>query len=1568
VVLDWNNIRPLNSGREKGFEELCAQLARAESPTGARFERKGTPDAGVECYAVLSNGSEWGWQAKYFDALGDSQWSQLDKSVKTAIKKHPRLVKYFVCIPLDRPDARIHRQKSAKDKWDEHVKKWTRQAADKGMTVEFVYWGSHELLERLARPEHVGRLRFWFGMRGFDAAWFTARLDEAIHTAGPRYTPEVHVDLPIALEFEAFGRTDRFFEHEKARARVIREKLRALEYSEGGADATVDAAVATLSAKVQTVLTSMGGINGQPTGLLPFEAIVEQIRAAEQAAEELHLLLDERQREFEPTPELTDTKTRRSNRSNPFRDRRILLFRLTSELRTTREALVNADAIAGSALMLLRGDAGTGKTHLLCDVARQRIIAGRPTILLMGQQFVSLDAPWSQALQQLDLAGLSAEEFVGALEAAAQAAGSRALFVIDAINEGAGRTIWPFHLAAFLSHLERSPWIGVVLAIRSSYQEIIVPADVRDRAADVIHPGFMDHEYDAAKTFFVHYGLELPSTPLLAPEFQNPLFLKTLCRGLNAKGERRLPRGFQGITAVFDLYLSAVNERLALSLGFDARTSLVRQALETVARAILDSGESWLTLAKAAGIVNALLPGREFERSLYRGLVVEGVLVEEVTRHDHVKAEEVVFIGYERFADHLVAKTLLDRYLDVSDPASAFALGGPLAFICDEEKYVSPGLLEALCIQIPERAGRELIFIAPTCAARWGLADAFRQSLVWRACAAFSDSTRDALNKLWRSEHPLHDTIDVLLTVATLPGHPLNAQFLDLRLRKDKMPDRDVWWSTYLHRAWGDHGAVDRLVDWASALDPNTAIDDEAVDLCAIALSWMLTTSNRFLRDRATKALVSLLKGHLAAAVRLVERFADVDDPYVVERVYAVAYGVTMRSHDPVAVGALAECVYHRVFAAGNPPPDILLRDYARGVIERALHLGSAIDLVPDRVRPPYKSTWPTIPTDEDIKPLLPDWSKGSHDSGELEWGRNRIGHSVMDDDFARYLIGTNFSSTSSDWLSLTLDEPPWKPPPRPEDRLRALVGEFSDYERKAWEEFGATDRALLAESHSFVSDWFAQRGKKGASGSLDHSDLETFFQELEKVRPPEVAELEEKRREAVAALKGVLTEEHAQCLEDIWAAQETYHEACRPPRFDLRQIQRYILKRVFDMGWTEERFGRFDRFSIGYQGRAASKAERIGKKYQWIAYHEIMAFVSDRFQYRERFREEEGDQTYEGPWQDHLRDIDPSCTMRSLRGGTSWDGHAVAWWGPTSYDAWGDPSTPRDWVLNCDNLPKVEELLIVTNPDDGARWVNGEGYFSWKQQLPADRESTDVERRELWYTCTGFLIRADDAQSFLQWAEGVDFWGRWMPDASEVYRMFLGEHAWAPASRYFQKQHYGDDGWTRPNYGCPVKIRTVALNYLREASGFDCSVDESFTLRLPVSDLVTGLGISWSGRGADFVDAADRVAAQDPTVHADGPSALLLREDLLREFLAREKLTICWVVLGQKLVLSPGFGAEPYHPALRMSGAYVLSEGRAIGFVKRMLDEPNSEQGKGLSAGLEVINVARSAVYRDRE
>ena len=367
-----------------------------------------------------------------------------------------------------------------------------------------------------------------------------------------------------------------------------------------------------------------------------------------------------------------------------------------------------------------------------------------------------------------------------------------------------------------------------------------------------------------------------------------------------------------------------------------------------------------------------------------------------------------------------------------------------------------------------------------------------------------------------------------------------------------------------------------------------------------------------------------------------------------------------MWSHDPDQVGAVASSVYSRVFASGSPPPHILLRDYARGIVERAIHLKAPVEIDVNLIRPPYNSNWPTIPSEEEIKPYLPDWLTDAGDEGRGQWGRNRIGSSVLDDDFARYVIGTNSGITN--WLSLRLVEPPWK---SSEELTEELLGQFSAEESAAWEKYKAAKDALSRVS---LGAWLGKLSgdlsgelEAGSASSLSSEELEEADRAIRCV---------EERDAALAELRSIVARDHAQRLEALVSAEK---ENRSPPQFDLRLLQRYILWRVFDLGWTTERFGVFDRTVIGYNGRAAHKAERIGKKYQWIAFYEILALVADHFQYRGEFLGPQ-DATYCGPWQDWLRNIDPSCTMRTTPGGTSWGGHVPAWWGALSYSNWKIP------------------------------------------------------------------------------------------------------------------------------------------------------------------------------------------------------------------------------------------------------------------------------------------------------
>lgn len=210
--MDWAKLRPWNNSQNAGFEELCCPLAgEEEMPDGAEFIRKAAPDAGVECYWKLPSGEEYGWQAKFFKSPpNDSQWQQINKSVKTAIEKHPRITKYIICLPIDRQDPRIDEKMCFMDRWNNHDKKWKAWAEEKGMSVEFEYWGQHQIGTRLGLDKHSGRGFFWFNEEYLCEEWFKRHLGFVIKNAGARYTRELKVEVPISKVFDALGRTKEY--------------------------------------------------------------------------------------------------------------------------------------------------------------------------------------------------------------------------------------------------------------------------------------------------------------------------------------------------------------------------------------------------------------------------------------------------------------------------------------------------------------------------------------------------------------------------------------------------------------------------------------------------------------------------------------------------------------------------------------------------------------------------------------------------------------------------------------------------------------------------------------------------------------------------------------------------------------------------------------------------------------------------------------------------------------------------------------------------------------------------------------------------------------------------------------------------------------------------------------------------------------------------------------------------------------------------------------------------------------------------------------------------------------
>lgn len=1502
LEVDWQSIRALGGSKADAFEELCAQLARTISPDGATFIRKGTPDAGVECYAVLPSGAEWGWQAKYFSSQGDSQWAQIDESVEHALAKHPLLAKYFVCVPIDLSDARLPGKKSAKQRWDDRVVKWQGLAAKLGMNVEFAWMGSHEMLTVLARPENSSLASFFFNVTMLDAAWFETRIQEAIAAAGPRYTPANNVKLDLTDDLESFAREDSLFQRACGDAAGVREDLNAVvRCAITDAQPRLKELVAAARASCEGLSGAYAGLRYAPTKpdvLGDLEgALVHATDAAFQVVDEL---LNQRMKAATDAESPSETDEGQAGADPaPDWDKELpyhanVLYRGLSE---ARRRVSELRELANSRLLILNGQAGSGKTHLICDFAAGRVTAKRPTIVLMGQRFHAGTEPWTQVLQQLGVGSWSAETLIEALEVAAQIADTRALVIIDAVNEGGGLSLWPSHMAAFLSRLEASSWISVVISVRSAYEDFVIPEEVGLKATRREHRGFAGIEYDAMSAFFGFYGIELPSTPLLAAEFQNPLFLRTICSGLKDMGEHRLPRGASGISDTFNLYLRGVNRRLAMLLDYREGAALVQRAVNALATRMADQRRQWEDLPAAETCVDALLPGRKHSESLFANLLREGVLLEERLWQEDGTGMAVVVVGYERMSDYFVAGTLIDKYLDKTDPAKAFQPGEALSFLAENSYWPTPGVHEAMHVLVAERSGNELLDLAPFLKKCWQTSNAFRQSVIWRDPKTASARTGELLLAIGDGGNYDQPTIETLLTVATLPGHPINADYLDARLKSMNMPDRDAWWSTALHYMWGNKGAVDRLVHWAEAVWPHTSLDGDSARLGAITLSWFLTTSNRFLRDRASKGLLRLLTGRPELGRELVDKFAGIDDLYVAERVLGAVYGALMRSTNAAGVAEIAEAVHHQVFASGLPRPHILFRDYARGIIKRAEFLCAGKIIETRGVEPPYQSTWPSIPSISEIDAIAPNWSSDTKD--EFSWAHRHVRNSVMDDDFGRYVIGTNSGSTN--FLSLRLDEPAWR---SLDGRIEAAVARLTSEQVAGWRLFEE------ARSQFHQRAFYARFKVDVLRGILEEG--EDASQKKVKPRDESVeangrsSDLERKKKEFLL----LLSPEEVAVFTSLMTERSGDTRPNMPPKFDLKLVQRYVVARVFELGWTSARFADFDEHSVDRTGRDARKPERIGKKYQWIAYHEMCAFMADHFQFLDDASRDKPAGAYRGAWQDGVRDLDVSNTMSKAGSRPAMVGNEPPFWACVSVDSWGVGSTGKEWARDLSDLPQVTSLMRLHDASTSTEWLNLSGYFKWKQPATQYQVSEGDERRELWVACDAHFIRASDVQAVRSPAVLRAASSYYNPPSGN-YTIYLGELPWAEASDYFQQPYFGDDGWAPIAQGIDIMAAPTTFKYMRESSGFDCSVADTFSLSLPHPALLRGLGAAWSGVAATYLGSDGRVVAFDPGASVDGPHGLLVRRDALDSFLERHQLAVCWIVRGEKRAAE---GAPRYH------------------------------------------------------
>ena len=389
---------------------------------------------------TLRNGVQWGWQAKFVFQI-ETLLKLMEKSLKTVVEKRPKCRRLTFCIPFDLSDTLgTGKRKSARQKFEDRKTRW-RERIPGAERVRIEIWSGGDLLQRLVGHRNQrGIEKYFWDIEVFSNDWCARRMEKTAQEAGGRYSPELHIDLPVAFALEGLAQSDAYWQSFRSRRGAVLKAashLTVSRYKRLGVTRKLQRLGRSLAEWERNVPSCV-----KPPDLLDGTRLLDKTRALQDVA--LKAL---------PYELVTVQGYLVKGDENTERRRSSLRYYL-HELQNALEGFENllqsgAAGAAGHGALLLTGEAGQGKTHLFCDAAQRAVDAGRPAIVILGGQ-LSGGHIWSEIGERLGLGQVGSEVLIGAMKAAAEASNAPFLLLVDALNEAENPRAWQNELPGFL--------------------------------------------------------------------------------------------------------------------------------------------------------------------------------------------------------------------------------------------------------------------------------------------------------------------------------------------------------------------------------------------------------------------------------------------------------------------------------------------------------------------------------------------------------------------------------------------------------------------------------------------------------------------------------------------------------------------------------------------------------------------------------------------------------------------------------------------------------------------------------------------------------------------------------------------------------------------------------------------------------------------------------------------------------------------------------------------------------------------------------------------------------------
>ena len=632
--------------------------------------------------------------------------------------------------------------------------------------------------------------------------------------------------------------------------------------------------------------------------------------------------------------------------------------------------------------MHISGRAGCGKSHLLYREARI-ITNGQRVYMFLGSEFSPTEDP---VVTMSKVMGWKDAEPLTRLNEELEREGNNiATIIIDALNEGAGTHFWMEQLPILKTRIERCPRLKLIVSLRTISEEDKLNDFLREDWYKLDLDGFADRE-KAITDYFKEYDITAEiATYTKIEEFTNPLFLRMFCETYynQTPKERemvlRLP--------IYGRYLQKRNIEVSDGVDEDPKQNVTTKYILWVAQRSLEQFQcDDLPRQLAYRRARKVCPLRTWQMNLLRNCLEANLLREYST-------DEGDFVDFEfdSMGDYLKVERLLSRKTDDSDRFRT------LVHIFDQfdtdykahrnwqKKY---NFIKAF---LGEWNPPATIWLKPEFL-KGKMTSLLLSSISQRNQADDENTlTSDIIGRILK-ENPDYIEPELILQNIELYSHGLINE-VHAQLLKMQMARRDHQWTTKVNGLY--NGAY--YSDLVEKLHPTL---QHEIETLLIVETWMLSASYPYIRAYMIRKLKSLLCEHPDKAIKMIDMFCAVDDPYILEGLYAGIYGVVVHVDSTEYSRAISKKLYLLHYEGGKVPRDLMVRHWILKIFELAYHQDTTIDFW-QKAQPPYAVY-------EDIFADMPNEDYEAEGYFGETFGGKQITRSLFHWDFSRYIIGTN--------------------------------------------------------------------------------------------------------------------------------------------------------------------------------------------------------------------------------------------------------------------------------------------------------------------------------------------------------------------------------------------------------------------------------------------------------------------------------------------------------------------------------------------------------------------------------